>query len=407
MESIPTDVPGDGGLLTAQQAAARLGVKRQTLYAYVSRGLLARTVSLDGRTSLFEAGAIDALRSNRRRVDEGEVATVISSGLTAVDAAGPRYRGHSVLDLVAEDASFERVADLLWNDSGPWLLDHDLAQRVREVGALLPDAAPLLDRLRCTVALVSALDPLRHDLSTRSMARAGRTMLLSMVAGLHKLHLGPRERLSDQLWLGLTVTPGTEEQREVLNAALVLFADHGLAPSTFAVRVAASVRADPYSLVSTGLGAAGGGLHGAASAQVHHLLESALRDGSNVVFGRELAANRPLPGIGHAVYRSHDPREQALFGLLEAGWGTHQHFAVLAELRDLYLRRLPEAPNIDFALGGLTWLAGMDASAGQLFAIARTAGWLAHAIEEFEAPPLRFRPVVRFVGSGPPAAIVP
>ncbi len=389
--------------LTAEQAASRLGVKRQTLYAYVSRGLLSRTVALDGRTSLFDAVAVDALRTQRRRVADGEVPTVITSSLTSIDLDGHYYRGHSVAELVAKDEPFERVADLLWDDVAVWSLDPELATRVREANALLPDGTPLLDRLRITVALLSALDPLRNDLTPRSVAHAGRTMLLAMVAALHKLHLGPRELLSDQLWLSLTITPGSADQRRALNAALVLLADHGLAPSTFAVRIAASVRADPYSLVSTGLGAMGGVLHGAASGQVHHLFEQANVLGADTVLGRELASGRRLPGIGHAIYRGTDPRDAALFGLVEAGWSGSPRFEVVATMRDLFLRRLPKAPNIDFSLGALTWLADMDPSAGQLFAIARTAGWIGHAIEELGEPAVRFRPVARYVGPHPNA----
>lgn len=389
--------------LTAEQAASRLGVKRQTLYAYVSRGLLARTVALDGRTSLFDADSVDALRSQRRRIADGEVPTVIASSLTSIDLSGHHYRGHSVLDLVAIDEPFERVADLLWDDVDVWSLDADIATRVREANALLPDGTPLLDRLRITVALLSALDPLRNDLTPKSVAHAGRSMLLAMVAALHKLHLGPRELLADQLWLSLTITPGTADQRRALNAALVLLADHGLAASTFAVRIAASVRADPYSLVSTGLGAMGGVLHGAASGQVHHLFEQADQLGADVVLGRELAANRRLPGVGHAIYHGSDPRDVALFRLLEAGWSGSPRFEIVATMRELFLRRLPDAPNIDFSLGALTWLADMEPSAGQLFAIARTAGWVAHAIEELNEPALRFRPVARYVGPHPNA----
>ncbi|MDA3039113.1 MAG: citrate synthase [Actinomycetota bacterium] len=389
--------------LTAEQAASRLGVKRQTLYAYVSRGLLSRTVALDGRTSLFDAASVDALRSQRRRVADGEVPTIIASSLTSIDLGGHYYRGRSVVELVANDEPFERVADLLWDDVGVWALDSDTSARVREANAPLPGATPLLDRLRITVALLSALDPLRNDLTTPSVAQAGRTMLLAMVAGLHKLHLGPRELLSDQLWLSLTITPGTADQRRALNAALVLLADHGLAASTFAVRIAASVRADPYSLVSTGLGAMGGVLHGGASAQVHHLFDQAHLLGADVVLGRELAAHRHLPGVGHAIYRGSDPRDVALFELIEAGWSATPRFEVVATMRELFLRRLPKAPNVDFSLGALTWLADMEPSAGQLFAIARTAGWIGHAIEELDEAAVRFRPVARYVGPHPNA----
>ncbi len=259
--------------LTAAEAAARLGVKRQTLYAYVSRGVLQRTLSLDGKTSLFDPDDIDALRSRRHRTVPGEVGTVIASSITTVTDRGHTYRGTDAVSLVEAEASFESVADLIWGHSGPWQLEPADIAHLRASQAAMPPETPLLDRLRVAVATLSATDPLRHDLSPGSVVAAGRRMLLGMIAALPKQHLGPHDQLADQLWMALAPDPGSREQRAALNAALVLLADHDLAASTFAVRIAASVRADPYSLVTTGLGAMGGQLHGAASGTVHRFLD--------------------------------------------------------------------------------------------------------------------------------------
>ncbi len=391
----------DDRKLTAAEAAARLGVKRQTLYAYVSRGLLDRTMSLDGKTSLFDPADIDALRSRRHRKVPGEVGTVIASSITTVTDQGHTYRGVDAVSLVEDGTSFESVADLLWGHDGPWLLDPSDLGHLRATQAALPPETPLLDRLRVAVATLSATDALRHDLSPSSVVAAGRRMLLGMVAALPKQHLGPHDRLADQLWMALAPDPGSEQQRAALNAALVLLADHDLAASTFAVRVAASVRADPYSLVSTGLGAVGGLLHGAASGAVYRFLEMAENLGVEQAFGRHLADGHALPGVGHKVYRKRDPREEALLTLVEEGWGDDPLYDTIEHLRYLIVTRLEAPPNVDFALGSMTWLAEMDADAGELFAIARTVGWLAHAIEECAEPPLRFRVIARPTGQRP------
>ena len=82
--------PDDG--LTAEQAATRLGVKKATLYAYVSRGVLSRRVAMDGRTSRFDEAEIDALRRRSRRVSSGELATVVASAVSEISDARLRYR---------------------------------------------------------------------------------------------------------------------------------------------------------------------------------------------------------------------------------------------------------------------------------------------------------------------------
>ncbi len=392
----------DDRKLTAAEAAARLGVKRQTLYAYVSRGVLTRTMSLDGKTSLFDPADIDALRSRRHRTVPGEVGTVIASSITTVTDHGHTYRGVDVVSLVESSTSFESVADSIWDNEGPWRLDASDVAHLRATQAALPPETPLLDRLRVAVATLSATDPLRHDLSTASVIAAGRRMLLGMTAALPKQHLGPHDQLADQLWMALAPEAGTDEQRAALNAALVLLADHGIAASTFAVRVAASVRSDPYSLVSTGMGAVGGLLHGAASGAVNRFLETADRIGVEHAFGERLADGQPIPGVGHKVYRTRDPREEALLLLIEDAWGDDPRYDTIEHLRELIVTRLDAPPNVDFALGALTWLAEMGPDAGELFAIARTVGWIAHGIEEFGEPPLRFRVTARSTGQRPP-----
>jgi citrate synthase len=157
-----------------------------------------------------------------------------------------------------------------------------------------------------------------------------------------------------------------------LRAALVLLADHELAASTLAARVAASVRADPYAVVATGLGAVGGALHGGASLGAETMLAAAQdAAGAPRVVGELLRRGERVRGFGHFVYRAGDPRA----GLL------------LAMVR----RAVPASPRLAVADAVLATCAGMIRGAGEvIFAVARTAGWLAHALEEYTArTPLR------------------
>jgi citrate synthase len=186
-----------------------------------------------------------------------------------------------------------------------------------------------------------------------------------------------------------------------VQAALVLLADHELAASTLAARVAASVRADPYAVVATGLGAVGGALHGGASLGAELMLAAASKpaDAPRVV-GELLRRGERIPGFGHFVYVTGDPRAVRLLSMIRALAPDSPRLAVAdAVLAEARRRGLPE-PNIDFALAALADVAGLIRGAGEaVFAVARSAGWLAHALEEY-ARKTPIRP--RAIYTGPP-----
>ena len=120
--AVPDAPSNEPGLITAADAAARLGVKRQTLYAYVSRGLLHRTVAIDGRSSLFDASEIDAFRLGKADKTEGELRTVITTSITHVNDDALLIRGRDLIKLVADQHTFLEIVDLLWQspDDEPW-----------------------------------------------------------------------------------------------------------------------------------------------------------------------------------------------------------------------------------------------------------------------------------------------
>jgi citrate synthase len=106
------------------------------------------------------------------------------------------------------------------------------------------------------------------------------------------------------------------------------------------------------------------------------------------------------PGFGHRVYQHGDPRAEALFELLRSACGGTRAMSTVDGVMSAAQRRVPVAPNIDAALAALGHVTGMPVDAGEaMFAIARSIGWIAHALEEYQAPPLRFRPRARFVGA--------
>jgi citrate synthase len=184
-----------------------------------------------------------------------------------------------------------------------------------------------------------------------------------------------------------------------MEAALILLADHDIAASTLAARVAASTRAHPYAVVSAGLAALDGPLHGAASEHVYPLLARAAagEDPVAVVSG-QLRVSGGIPGFGHPLYPSGDPRAAVLFALL----GEHPVHVAAIGLADAVRTRSGILPNIDLALAAFALRYDMPADAGEaIFAVARTAGWLAHALEEYANRPARFRPTGRYSGRPP------
>lgn len=395
--------------LTAREVAELLGVKRQTVYAYVSRGLLHRRVAIDGRTSLFNRAEVEELRLGRRPEQDGEMRTILATRLTRVADDGLWVRGRDVVELVDRGAGFIDLAELVWDgqvgESWP-SLDRTSPQ---PLPAALGRADPLasLEQLRVLVAWASSCDPLRHDLDPRRVRAAGRQAIVAMVTGLAPSHDRPitasaRRSPAAALWHRLTAADPMVERVRALDAALALLVEHGMATSTLAARVAASVRADPYSVIAAGLGVLGGPLHGRASSEVHELFLAAEAQGPSAAVAHLHRRGARIPGLGHAVYRTQDPRYGALLNQVVSAWAGDPRLGIVFGVRDLLAQRDGAIPNVDLALGALTYLADMASSAGEVvFAVARTVGWLGHALEEYGEKPLRFRARANYVGPGP------
>jgi citrate synthase len=383
-------------MLSTEEAALRLGVKPETLYAYVSRGLLTRRAAPGGRRSQFERAEVERLAARGRRGRRGgTLEVVVDTALTLLDPDGALfYRGHDVGRL-ARERSYEEVAELLWDGDGdarPWS---------GSPVAGVPEARPA-DRLRAIVALAAAVDPLRADLRPPAVRHTTRALIATMVDGLPAVGAPTGDTIAARLWSRLHPSPPTPARLRALDAALILLADHELALSALAARVAASAHADPYLVVLAGLAAHGGALHGAAGTAVERLLASiAAADDAASVLGERLAGGEALPGFGHAVYRDRDPRADTLLALLaEADPEPHRH-AVVERVLDLAGRHEGPAPNVDFALGAMTDCLGLVPGAAEaVFAIARSAGLVAHALEEYPHR-LRFRARAAYVGPRP------
>jgi citrate synthase len=394
------------GLLTTAEVARRLGVKPQTVYAYVSRGLLRPDSASSHRNSLFTPEEVERVAARARRPSRsGALEVVIDTQLTALDPSGRlHYRGRDVIEL-ARFRSFEDVAGLLWDGDplAPWELGSDDRELIAALGAVLPADVGPVDLIPVAVAALGASDEHRADRRPEAVRRAAARILAGLLELASRGRPSADRSAAARLWSAVREdgTRPRPAQSAALNAALVLLADHELAASTLAARVAASAWADPYRVVLAGLGPLGGSLHGGASAAVESLLIDARSPaGAFAALDRRVAAGG-VPGFGHRVYRGHDPRAEHLLERLRAVSDDQQALlTVEATLEAAGSLGLPP-PNVDFGLAALTRVMKLrPGSAGTVFTVARIAGLVAHALEEYPHR-LRFRPRATYTGPAP------
>jgi len=393
-------------MLASEEAARRLGVKVSTLYAYVSRGLLVShpaPAPSGHRRSLFDVDEVERLarRSRGGRSVETRMAT-ITTGITQLTDEGPVYRGRRAVDL-ATTASFEEVAELLWRGDGA-VTDWTPLEL-----APPPSLGPS-DRMRWAVVMAGAEDPLRADRRPEVVRRRASRLTATMVAVLPRPDAASAPAvargdhptpLAGRLAAALCPHAGPAGVRW-MNAALVLMADHELATSTLAVRVAASTRADLYDAVLAGLGTIAGPLHGGASLQAYGLLVDAERHGVARAVDDTLRWQGRLPGFGHSVYTDGDARFAVLFELLGTV-ATPAQVGLVSDLVALTGGHDIPPPNVDLALAAMAWVTGMPPDSGRtVFTLARVAGWTAHYLEELEERPLRFRARAVYAASARP-----
>ena len=391
------------GELATAQVADYLGVKVQTVYAYVSRGVLTPVRRDPALGSIFALADVQALlkggragRRTRRPATSDDVRTHI----TQVGPGRLAYRGHDVRTL-AETHTFEEVRDLLTQAElvdGPGTDGPGTARAERAAVLALREALPrhtrTLDLLKHAALLAASSDVGRHDRSAAAFAQAGAraaTVMACAVTGHVEATCPEPSGMAEALATYLDPCPV-----ETIQAALVLLADHDLATSTTAVRVAISSVADAYGALLAGLAAAASPMHSAASVHVLPWLRSALSD-PQAAIDAALAGRNP-PGFGHVVYTEEDPRAQELLERLRPDCPMPE-WEALRTIEDELLQRRGRVLTVDVALALMVHLYGLPSDAGAvLFACARTAGWTAHAIEELAEPAMRFR--LRGVYSG-------
>ena len=404
-------MPSPAGRLTTDAVASRLGVDRKTVYAYVSRGLL--TPHREGRHSTFDSSQVARLMTRGARHRRPQTSTdVVRTQITLISRGDLCYRGVSAPAL-ARRGTFQSTATWLWEA----VLDPDESLRgdmeslaaVQRLTRMLPARTSTHQRAAIGVGIASSMHPTAAGARTREevltvaptivRAAALAASAASSVPAIDGLEDMPLAQMFGRTRAGSPVVP---DDCRIIDSALTLLADHDLAASTLAVRIAASTMAPVGSAVMAGLAVFDGPLHGTAGRATLALLDDARNVGADAAISARIAAGSMVPGFGHFLY-DRDPRAHFLLTQLQTRNNDENSSSevVAALVQSAALAGLP-APNVDLALAALTRQLDLpDNTPEMLHAVARTAGWIAHYLEEAQERGLRFRPTSVYVG--PPA----
>lgn len=414
--------------LTGPEAAELLGVKRETLYAYVSRGLLRAVPGPRGRARLYARADVERLKARSdARAGHGPVAAgalrwgepVLESAISGIGPRGPVYRGRDAAALARADVRFEAVAELLWTGSlpaepTPW--ERPPPTPTKRLAALLPPETPPLPALTLAVAALGPRDATRHagvpvdgPADTTDAERSRARGLVGAIAAL--IGLGhdaawsraalATEGVARRVLIGLGERPTRAAERAV-DRALVVSADHELNASTFAVRVAASAGADLYACLGAGLAALSGPRHGASCDRVEALIAEADRPARAAQVVRErMRRGEAIPGFGHTLYPNGDARADVLLDTARSLGPRPPRLEILLAICEEMRDAGREPPTLDIGLAAIAAVLDLPlGAAAALFAVGRSAGWIAHAFEQREAG-FMLRPRARY--TGPPA----
>lgn len=409
--------------LTAAEAASRLNVSRQTLYAYVSRGLLRAQPGASHRESRYLADEVERLAGERtrgRKPKEVARATldwglpVLESSITLIHGGQLFYRGESAITLAASH-SVEDVAAHLWQ-CRPELA---FGPRQPSMPAVMPALLHAYHGHRAEQALLPLFAVASDDDGTAAWQPSPDRLLEgcgALVRQLAACLLGttpdtaPIHLQCARAW-GVDVAGA-----DLIRMALVLCADHELNASGFTARCVASTGASLRAAVAAGLAALTGGKHGGTTARVESMWD-AMRDGSDQReseseshgstdsiaadaprrMRERLARGEDLAGFGHHLYPHGDVRATALLGRILPDHPAWQ------PMLDEAFALLGLRPSIDFALVAMRRHLGLPAGAAfGLFALGRSIGWIAHGLEQRGNDNL-IRPRAAYVGVWPGA----
>jgi citrate synthase len=370
--------------LSAEAAAETLGVSVTTLYAYVSRKRI-RSSPVPGshRRRYWRADIERLTGTNTPHAPDRPGGLRRETDITLITEQGPHYRGHNAIGL-AETHTIEDVAALLWQADVGTVFSNALPNAPAQMRAMLQllSASTAADRAMALFPFIELANPRSFDLSCEGMSRTGADVVRWLAAFLVKAPVPS----SDPVHVNIARALGaSDELADLIRRVMVLSADHGFEPGTYAVRAVASTGVTPYRSVLTGLSVLLGrrtraGRYQALARLIDEVVDAAEPQDPVI---RRIREGEELPGFGSTLYANGDPRAKAML----------QRFREVFD-DDAGLQRLRRAIEVvreikglepDFALTNV-YLArrlGLD-SRESLFPLGRAAGWIAHSIEQYQ-----------------------
>ena len=363
---------------------------------------------------------------------EGIVATNSKICYIDGDRGVLAYYGIDIHEL-ADHSNFEEVCHLLWFGKLPTRAElTSLRERMAAERKLDPAIITLLrnapahalpmDVLRTAVSALSFYDPdARKNDHEANVAKAIRitSQIAMVVAAYDRLRKGqpvvdPDRSLSHaaNFLLMLNGKKPSDTAERALDIALILHADHELNASTFAARVTAATLSDMHSAVTSAIGALKGPLHGGANEAVFRILQKVAKEGLDpVAYVKDmLAQKKKVPGFGHRVYHTEDPRATHLrkmsHDLCESS-GQPKWYEMSAKIEEFVKAEKKLNANVDFYSASTYHVLGLDEDLfTPLFAVSRVSGWTAHVIEQLDDNRL-IRPRAEYMGPEYPNRYVP
>ena len=338
---------------------------------------------------------------------EGVVAA--PSAICFIDGEAGRliYRGYEIDDLV-QHCSFEETAYLLWHTDLP--KKSQLDQLKKEIGASmalpasvmnvlksLPTTTQPMDALRTACSALAGEDPDLKDNDPESNQRKAIRLTAqfpTIVCAFHRLRQGlqpiapdPAQSIAGNLLYMLTGKKAHETLVRAMDAALVAHAEHGMNASTFACRVSAATLADLHAAITAAISALKGPLHGGANQDVMEmLLASGDADKLEADVRKMLIEGQKIPGFGHRVYKTFDPRATFLSKVskqLGEAAGNVKWYEMSQRIIPVVKSLKNKDPNVDFFSASAYYTMGIPLDLFTcIFAIARVTGWSAHAMEQ-------------------------
>ena len=383
----------DSDFLSAEEAAQLLGVSIDTLYAYVSRKSLRSQQIPGSRAHQYWKADIERIRtratSRRPAAEEPQQ----ESEITLISERGPYYRGRSAIEL-ADSASLESVAALLWEVSAEEVFTSTPPRTGKNFAALdaLLATESGVDRAIAHFSFLEHTNPRSFDLSPLGMARTGADVVRWLTAILLRQKQASSDPIHLQFGKALNLS---DERTDLVRRLLVLSSDHGFEQSTFAVRAVASTGVTPWPAVATGLAVATGrrSKFGYSEGLRRFLTDIVSADDPEEPIIRRLREGETLPGFANPIYPLGDPRARALLDSCDRVLAKDEAYRRLK--RALQLAHELQNLKPSFALAaGFTGLAlglieagpptGLGPTVSVPFLVARSVGWIAHAIEQYK-----------------------